>query len=648
MLSYMPQDRETFTDVLTYNLTAGFEGKIPGTDWTWEAFVTHGESSTFARQTGIYSLERTQTVLSSPAFGAGFNVKGNAESGGFGASTGTCTSGLNFYNPPVGGYSNNCLEAISADLKNRSKMRQTIAEVNLQGGLFDLPAGQLRFALGASYRELKYEFINDTLTTQGRSFLDQALGIYPSGNAFGFIRVKELYGELLVPILKDIPFIQELNLEIGGRISNYNTTGTSYTYKILGDWEATPWLRFRGGYNRAERAPNIGELFLAASQTFAGDNAGDVCSRGNPNTFSANPLRNSGGAAGATAVEAACRVLMLASGNPQAPTTYYAATQSTAGGGFAFPTTVGNPNLIPEKADTWTAGVVIQSPLSSGPLSRLRLSVDWYDITIKDAIGVQNPGAISRACFDTAFNPAIAGGNYDPVTGTPNAAAFAAVAGSQYCQLLNRTQTGNTGNVLTTYSNTGFVHLSGIDTQLDWSYKVGPGMLSLNTLLNYQLKFESSALYPQIAPVDYVGTTGTGDNGLNQGTFEYRLLTTDGYSVGPFRASLQWQYYPKLEDSGQATTTGGTPNVAPYPAYSLFNLSGTWQLTDDIGLRLGVDNLLNQAPPLGGFNPNIPTGTYCTATTAQCTIGSTRGGAYNGQFYDTNGRRFYVGANVRF
>jgi hypothetical protein len=146
----MPDDRETFTDVMTYNITTGLEGSIPGTDWTWEAFVNHGESHTYARQTGIYSLERTQSVLSAPGFGKGLAIQGNQESGGFGASTGKCTSGLNFFAPPAGGFSNDCLEAIRADLKNRSKMRQTIVEANLQGGAFALPAGDVRFALGAS------------------------------------------------------------------------------------------------------------------------------------------------------------------------------------------------------------------------------------------------------------------------------------------------------------------------------------------------------------------------------------------------------------------------------------------------------------------------------------------------------------------
>src|SRR5690606_19860786 len=257
---------------------------IPGTDWTWEAFVNHGQSRTLSRQTGMYSLERLRAILTAPNFGENFSFRGNAFGGGggisagFGASTGTCTTGLNFF----GGYqgiSQDCREAIAADVSNRNTTRQTIAEMNLQGGLFELPAGQLRFAVGASYRENRFEFINETLSTAGRSFLDQVVGIYPSTNMENDgIDAKEIYGELLVPVLRDIPFIQELNLEIGGRMSHYNTTGTSYTFKILGDWQVTDWLRFRGGFNRAERMPNIAELLLTPQQAFGAEAIGAVCS----------------------------------------------------------------------------------------------------------------------------------------------------------------------------------------------------------------------------------------------------------------------------------------------------------------------------------------------------------------------------------
>ena len=620
LTTLMPDDRETFTDVMTYNMVAGLEGSIPGTDWTWEAFVNHGESHTFANQTGIYSLERTQTVLSAPGFGRNFSQQGNQESGGFGASTGTCTSGINFFNVPAGGFSENCLEAIRADLKNRSKFRQTIVETNLQGGLFALPAGDIRAAVGASYREMDYEFLNDTLTTQGRSFLDQALGIYPSGNAAGFISVKEAYGELLIPILADTPFFQELNLEVGGRYSDYNTTGSSWTYKVLGDWAMTDWLRLRGGYNRAERAPNIGELFLSAQQTFGINNAGDVCSRLNPNTYSANPATNAGGAAGAANVEAVCRVLM-GQAAPDAAAQYYGGVQSSATFGFAFPTLVGNPNLTPEKADTWTAGLVIQSPVSSGVLSRLRASIDFYDITIKDAIGAQTIAAVQQQCFDPTFNPLVSS---DPT----------AAANSAFCQLLPRNGTGQLGNVKITYANSGRVHLRGIDVQLDWGLDVGPGTLTVNSVFNYQIDFESSALYPQLPLVDYVGTTGSGENGLNANPFKYRALTTIGYSVGPFQASLQWQYYSKLDQPAPSVNTG-------WPSYNLFNLNGSYQLTDDIGLRLGIDNLFNKAPPLGGYNPAI------TNAVSQAT-GQLAGGSYLNTVHDTVGRRFWVGGTFRF
>ena len=91
---------------------------------------------------------------------------------------------------------------------------------------------------------MDYEFFNETLTTQGRSFIDQALGMCPSGNACGSIDVREVYGEALIPLLSGISFVEELNLEIGGRMSDYSTTGTSYTYTVLGDWRAADWLRF--------------------------------------------------------------------------------------------------------------------------------------------------------------------------------------------------------------------------------------------------------------------------------------------------------------------------------------------------------------------------------------------------------------------
>jgi outer membrane receptor protein involved in Fe transport len=614
----LPEDRTTNTTVTTYNLLAGFEGTIPGLGWSWEAFVNHGESDTFANQQGIYSLQRLRTVLTSPGFGQGFSQQGNAASGGFGASTGTCTTGLN----PFGGFQNvseDCLEATRADLRNRSRMRQTIVEANVTGSLIEMWAGDLQFAAGASYREQDFEFLNDTLTTQGRSFQDQALGIYPSGNAEGFIEAREVYGELLIPLLRDT-VVDSFSIELGGRMSDYNTTGTSYTYKILGDLEVTDWLRFRGGYNRAERAPNIGELFLSAQQTFGVNNRGDVCSRNNPNSFSANPAVNPN----AAQIEAVCRILMEQSGNPNADEQYYANPQAAGSFGFAFPTLVGNRNLRPEIADTWTAGMVLRSPFAGGALSRLRLSVDYFNIKVKDAIAAQTVGSALQQCFDPALNPL--------VLSNPTAAA-----NTQFCQNVPRVQdAGGLGNVFITYVNNGRFNVSGIDAALDWSVDAGPGVVTLNSVFNYLLDFKSADL-PTNPLIEYAGTFGTTENGLNNGAFEYRALTTFGYRVGGYSLAVQWQHLPSVKSS-DAAFFPETP-ITGAPSYNLFNLNGSAQLTEDVNLRFGVDNVLGNRPPLVGVN---------TGNTQPTVNGLLPGGSYNDAFYDIVGRRFYLGANVRF
>jgi outer membrane receptor protein involved in Fe transport len=677
LAGFLPLPRATYSDVTTYTMIAGLEGSIPGTDWTWEAFVNHGISRTLSRQTGMYSLERLRAVFTAPNFGQNFSYRGNSFGGGgglsagFGATTGTCTTGLNFFQG-YQGVSQDCFEAITADVSNRLTTRQTIAETNLQGGLFDLPAGQVRFALGASYRENRFEFTNETLSTGGRSFLDQTVGIYPSQNMEeqGF-DVRELYGELLIPVLSDIPFIQELNLEVGGRMSDYSTTGTSYTFKVLGDWAVNDWLRFRGGFNRAERAPNIAELQLTPQQSFATDPIGDVCSTRNSSTSSANPDANG---TSSLDVQAMCLALMQRDNggvyvDVSDPNGFYAPGQELTrqpagtGGGAAFPVAVGNQYyrdhinstidpLHPEVADTWTVGAVIQSPASSGPLSRLNLTVDYFNIKIKDPIGNSGGGGVLLHCVSPDFNAAAAG----VADGASSAAdlndpeirarALAAIAEATCPQVFRNPSTGGFGatggfdgaRVITTYDNDGVIKLSGIDATVSWSTDVGPGSLFLSLNGNYMLNF-SVQPFTGSPLLDYVGTQGTGLKGVNFGSsFEYRIFGTLGYSWGPANVSLQWQHTPKTDDSGDVNFHNGLApeknNIAGLPAYNLFSLNGGYELNEHLRLRFGVDNLFNKKPPITGY-------------VIDPAEGQLPGGSYS-LFHDVQGRRFSLGANVRF
>jgi iron complex outermembrane receptor protein len=656
-----PDQRTTTTDVLSYNIIAGLQGSIPGTDWTWDLSLNQGQSITTAHQTGIYSLERTRAIVSSPNFGQNFSYKGNVASGGFGASTGVCTSGFDFFNVKgvAANVSSNCRQAIRSDLNNKGTAQQTIVEANFQGGLFDLPAGQVRGALGASYRKNSYTFLNDGLLEKDRSFLDQTIGIYPSGDTDGSITSKEIYGELLIPVLSDIPAIQHLNLEVGGRISDYSTTGTSHTFKILGDWQVTRWLRFRGGFNRAERAPNIAELFLSPQQSFGFDPVGDLCANDavQTNVSSANPAANRGGASGAADVRAVCEALMTRDNNGVTP-----APSGTSAGhpnfqfynslaflqpffsgpnGFAFPTVAGNSvyrstidptakALTPEVANTWTLGAVINGPVSAGPLSRVRMSIDYFNITIDHPIGSLSPGGMQQLCLDPAYNPSVTGAG---TSATKAAAAIAAAA----CTLVKRdTDTNggrlNGGAMISTYRNDGLVKLSGIDAQLDWNGPVGPGLLFLNVTGNYMFHFMAKELDPNPL-IDYAGTTGTGIKGLNYGSsFRWRSFATVGYSYKGASVSMQWQHIPKTRNYNQAVD-----QTAAVPNYDLFNLNMSYQVTRNINARFGVDNLLNTAPKLTSVDTNL----------SNNAAGSVAGGSYS-FFTDTLGRRFSFGVSAKF
>jgi iron complex outermembrane receptor protein len=619
-------NRESRVDVFTYNIQAGFEGKIPGTDWTWEVYGSHGESETSSLTTGTASLERFRAIIAAPNWGAGFRAQGNPTAGGFGASAATCTSGFNPFNKAAV-ISQDCIDAIRADLKTRAVMQQTVWEANAQGGLFELPAGTLRAAIGASHRQNRYEFLNDTLTTQGSSFLDQTIGIYPSGNSRGVIKADELYGELLVPVLADLPFVKKWELELGARTSHYNTTGSSFTWKIMGDWQVNDWLRFRGGYNKAERSPNVAELYLAPQQTFAAAGGGDVCALSNGRSWSANPVN-----ANAANVRAVCEILMNKA-NPATSQKYYSDPTFYINNGFftfAFPSVAGNASIKPETADTWTLGTVITSPFESEMFRTLRLSVDYYNIRVKDAIGVPTLDTAQQLCFDPRLNPAITG-SPAAAAATPACAAIGRVAGD-----------GALGNVITFYQNLGRFRTTGLDVQLDWAFDVGPGRFSLNSVFNYLIKMKSAGLpLPVGTLVEYAGSlgpqaggvAGVGENGINPGAFRWRMLNTFGYSIGGANVSLQWQHLPGAKSATLSPTRFGTP------AYDLFNLSGSYAITKDATIRFGIDNIFDKAPPETEYLTNPP------ANTLSINAG---GSPYNAFFYDLNGRRFYMGATFKF
>ena len=131
-------------------------------------------------------------------------------------------------------------------------------------------------ALGAEYRREHLDSVADFLSANG--LVNGNGGAAPPVNA-GF-DVYELYGEARVPLIQDMPFADDVSIDLGYRFSDYSSAGTTQAYKIGGDWAITPDIRVRGGYNRAVRAPNITELFTP--QTVGLGSFNDPCAGTKP------------------------------------------------------------------------------------------------------------------------------------------------------------------------------------------------------------------------------------------------------------------------------------------------------------------------------------------------------------------------------
>jgi outer membrane receptor protein involved in Fe transport len=619
--------RFTDNNVMTFQLVAGLEGHIPGTDWTWDVTGSYGETVAKTDTYGFFSADAFRTIVQAPNYGRNFRAQGNLLPPGSNrnGATATCETGISPFNTAQQ-YSEDCGDAVRIDAQVENRLKQQLVEANLQGGLFELPYGELRFAAGAAIRTNSLRFHADSSSVEGSTFYETVNGIFPQASTQGSITVKEAYGEVLIPLLAGLPFAHELNIEAGYRISDYSTIGTSSTWKVNGEWAPVEWLRFRGGYQRAARAPNLGEVFTSRTQTLVGGADGDPCSRGNTvapfgyGNYSANPDEN---AANAAAVEALCRQMMGTAGAAQyyREGRVYPTGQTTT---FVTSLSAGALELRQETASVYTIGGVISSPVENPWLNRLRISADYYNVTLKDGISLQGVDSVYRMCFSPIFNPGF--------------------ELTDACERIERDPaTGETQQIAVNYSNLGRVETSGFDVQVDWGVAfddVGiplPGSLSINSNFTYLLRFATTADQFVIPLTDYAGTTGpnAGEVGTQAGSYRWKLFTRLDYNVGPFGIGLQWRHLPAIDHISTVTTANST--ITGAPAYDLFNLSGRYAVNDNLNLRVGVDNLFDEAPPLIGQDLSVVPGD-----------GRLSGGRFDAGNYDVLGRRYYVGVNVEF
>jgi iron complex outermembrane recepter protein len=457
---------------------------------------------------------------------------------------------------------------------------QKLAAANIRGDLFKLPAGPVSIAAGVEWREEYARSEFDPLQQAGLN----------AGNAIprteGKFNVTDGYLEVRVPLLKDLPFAKNVALSGAVRAGKYSTVGDTTSWTAAAEWAPIADLRVRATQARAIRAPNINELYSPPSQTFP--SVADPCT----GVTAATP-----GPLGTR-----CRADAGVAANIAANGGVFTLSQADLQGTSGFDR--GNPNLKQEQGNSTTFGIVI-APVSVPALRNFTFSADYFKIKINDAIVSTPRSFILNQCYsgDTSF-----------------------------CQFITRRQqqqgpnsAGSLSFVDSAVTNSGGYFTEGVDLEVGYADKLGPGRL--NTKLSYT-RVNKGYVIPLLGsdPDVFAGEVGAAKD-----KFTFRA----GYSVGPFSLSTTTTYVGKSAiDDQQLVGTFDVPAGSiklPAKTYFDFQLSYTYQKAT---VFFGMDNAFNTKAPRFDTNGLIEGGTTGSGTASDV--------------YDAVGPRYYAGLRFNF
>jgi outer membrane receptor protein involved in Fe transport len=501
-------------------------------------------------------------------------------------------AGLNGAGTPInifglGALTADQVSAITITAQNQDISNLQVAQASINGvlGNFGLGADDIGFAVGTEFRSMSSRFIPDTALSSG-----DVIGFNAGDPTEGGYNVKEVFGELRVPLIADRPGFHRLELTGAVRYSDYSLEAVGGVWSYAGGVEFAPIrdVTFRAQYQRAVRAPNVGELFGGQSNGFPV--ASDPCAQAS------------------AATNATIRQLCIQTGVPASLVGSSTVQQNSQ----IEATFGGNPNLQEETADTYTAGVIIRPSF----IPRLNIAIDGYDITIDDSISTLGGGLANtlELCFNTIqdinsqFCQAIVGAR-DPETGQ--------IGGDFLPQILN--------------ANIGRLATRGIDLQVDYSLPLSFSMLGRGE--GSRLNFFFLGTY-----VDEYDITPVADlpDEINEcaGRFgalacgdpipRYKWSSRLSFIDGPMTLSGRWRHIGAVRDDDDDTFY----TVERIGAVDYFDLSFAYDVSDGLRLSLGVNNLLDRKPPFVGTNQE-------------------QANTYPGT-YDVLGRDFFVSAALRF
>lgn len=562
----------------------GLRGNIAD-GWSFDAFAAYDQSKHTQTMHQAVLKSQVQKLLNAADGGAslcagGFNPFGDANARSLSAA---------------------CRAFITKDAVSVEDLGQTQAQLQVNGKLFDLGAGPVQLAMLASYRKNTYKFSPDFDLTANSGFA-------PGANIEGVVNtlplaktgisVKEFAAQIDVPLLSDRPFFQELAVGGAIRYSDYSVTGSVTSFELDARWRPVESLLIRGSYQRAVRTPNIGELFSPqqGNQLVIGTPPGGI---GDPCDVRSTARTG----ANAAQVSALC----VAQGVPGAAISSYQFPTTATG-----QVTSGNAGLVPERATTFNVGLVYNAPSGSGIFGDFSVSLDYYNIKIKDVISPIPGLTVLSKCFN------LDGSN----TGYSNS--------NEYCQLIRRDSNGQLLQVLTPYLNLGALETDGVEAQIHWGLPAPflgqTGKVYVDAAIGWLNNYKVQLL-PGAAFLNYTGISngGAGPNSVPpRATPKWKALTTLGYKSDTLGLGLRWRYQGALADVSSVLTPNNVQ--LPVAAYNLWDMFATVKVQKNIDFRFGVNNLFDKGLPFVASSQN----------------------STDPALYDLIGRSFYVGARISF
>ena len=539
------------TEVNQFN--GGLKGNFGDSSWSWDAGVSYGRIEQDLTTSGYIQSSKLQDGLG-PSF---IDAGGVARCGTPTEIIPNCVP-LNFFgvpydlSTPAGQASKDALAAITVNSNTHKVQVLRGFQANFAGDLFDLPAGTVKAAVGLEYRKVRLNFTPDSLSTLNpdAEFTCEISSEACASRTSGYTETKEVYGELLIPVLADAPFAKSLNVTLGTRYSKYNSFGNTTNSKLGVEWRPIDSLLLRSTYAQVFRAPTVTDLYGGLFAFSAGYT--DPCV-GYTGPLNGNP---------------ACQFVPN-DGSYRAPDTQLSAFVG------------GNPDLKPEEGSVFTIGAVYEPEWFPG----FSTTIDAWKVHLDDTIGTFGTFTILQECFrSTVANP------------------------SPFCSLFSRDPaSGDPIRLFDRRENVGDTDTKGIDIGFRYKTETPWGRIRASLDTTYVAQYDTKIIFNGVVTAEQhnAGTyLGSANGGLGNYS-RWRGIGVLGWNLGNWDVQWTSRYVHGFRIGNAdvptvpcADRTGGPICELNYGAQTYHNIEAGYKLPWNMQLRVGIDNAFDKKPPI--------------------------------------------------